>query len=178
MIQTPVSQRYAKALYSLALDQHLVDKVYASVLDLGKILDQVPALKEFVDNPLMSAEERSKIVASVFKGKVPELVFKFLLFLSAKNRLNHLPGIVGSFDDQYLKAHDQIRAHVQTALPLDETVKSHVLKALSDKYGKKVLINWQIRKDILGGFRILIDGNLLDYSFTSQLAQYRQKALF
>ncbi len=177
MSSIQICQRYAKSLYSLAQDQGVVEEVYACLQSLGQIIEQSADLRDFLGNPLLAQSERQKVIAAVFSGKVPALVEKFLYFINQKNRLNRLRGIIDAFDALYLQAHNRLRAQVQVALPLELSVKEQILAQLSRKYGKDVLASWQIRQEILGGFRILIEGYLHDYSFTDQLNKYRQEVL-
>lgn len=134
-------------------------------------------LREFIHNPLLPQDVRTKILMAVFSGKVPPLVEKFLLFINCKKRLNLLTHMIESFDALYLTEHNRLRAQIQIALPLEMSVREQILGQLSKKYGKDVLAQWHIRKEILGGFRILIEGRLHDYSFTNQLEKYRQHVL-
>lgn len=177
MSVSQLSDRYAKSLYSLAVDQQQVDDVNTALANLGQTIFQSADLRDFLNNPLLSEQERGKVLKALFAGKVPALLERFLFFINDKNRLNILADIIESFDALYLKAHNRVRAQIQMALPLEISVRDAIIKQLSKKYGKEVIAEWQIRKEILGGFRILIEGRLLDYSFTNQLEQYREQVL-
>ena len=177
MSEIQISQRYARSLFELAQTKGRVDDVYAALNGIGQVVRQVQEFREFIHNPLLSAEERSKVLANVFEGKVPDLVKQFLLFISFKNRLDLLQEIIEAFDDLYLRAHNRARALVVTALALDEAQKEHIRLRLSQKYSKEIVADWQIKTEILGGFRILIDGKLHDYSFTSQLEEFKTRVL-
>lgn len=177
MSNMQISERYARALFALAQDAKGGDEVCAAMQDIGRIIRQLPEFREFLGNPLLSFEERSSVLTAVFKGKVPDLVMKFLLFVCFKNRLQLLPGMTEALEELYLKAHGRVRALVQTALGLDEEQKKQIVRQLKEKYTKEVATDWQVRQDMLGGIRIFIEGKLHDYSFTSQLEQFRQKAL-
>lgn len=177
MSQYQISLRYANSIYSLAQDGGKVDEVHACMQSLGEIIANTEEFRDFLNNPLLSETERARVIKSVFSGKVPELVERFLFYINCKNRLKLLPQIVNAFDDRYLSAHNRVRAQIQVALPIETTVREQILAQLGKKYGKDVLASWVIRKEILGGFRILIEGRLHDYSFTNQLEKYRAQVL-
>lgn len=176
MSSSIISQRYAQALYQLAGQQNVVDAVHQDAVGALAVLKDAKGMAEFVHNPLLPEDARRKVLAALFTGKVQDVFLKFLFYVNAKNRLNLLPDILEAVDALYLKTHNQVRARIQTPLPLDENVKNTIRTQLSRKYGKDVVPQWQIRKDLLGGFRIFIEGNLHDYSFTSQLEQFKQEA--
>ncbi len=172
-----IGQRYAKSLYDLSQSQGNIEEVYACFQSLDGIISTNQDFRDFIQNPLLGEAERAKVLKALFSGKVPALVEKFLFYVNCKNRLNVLGSIVQSFDELYLKAHNRVRAQVQIALPLEMSVREKILQQLGQKYKKEVLAQWHIRKEILGGFRILIEGRLHDYSFTNQLEQYRKQVL-
>lgn len=177
MSVTQISRRYAKSLYELSSDQGNTDEIYLSLQNINDVIEQSTDFRDFLHNPLLTVEEREKVLKAVFSGKVPALFEKFLFFINCKNRLNILSAIIESFDAIYLEAHHRVRALVQVALPIEMSVREKILEQLGKKYNKEVLATWQIRKEILGGFRILIEGSLHDYSFTNQLEQYRKQVL-
>jgi F-type H+-transporting ATPase subunit delta len=177
MSEIQISQRYAKALFGLAQEQGKLEEVYASLQDLGNLLRQVETLREFIHNPLLVIEERHKALKAMFESKVPALVYQFLIYISAKNRLDLLGQMIIAFDGLYLKSHNRIRAVIETALPLYQKEKENILRQLGQKYGKEILADWYIKKDLLGGFKIFIEGKLHDSSFTSQLEEYKQMVL-
>jgi len=172
-----ISERYAKSLFELAQDEGVLDEVQASLQDVGEMVREVPPLGEFLHNPLLSVEERQQVLKALFEKKVPALVQKFLLFINFKGRLNLLAPIIEAFDDLYLRSHNRVRAVVQTALPLDKKQKEDICRHLNQKYAKEIVADWQVEEGLLGGFRILVEGKLHDYSFTSQLESFRQKVL-
>ena len=177
MSEIQISRRYARGLFELAQTKGCVDDVYTALNGLGQVVRQVQSFREFIHNPLLSVEERNKVLANVFEGKVPDLVKLFLLFISFKNRLDLLQEIIEAFDDLYLREHKRARALVVSALPLDEAQKERIRRQLGQKYAKEIVTDWQIKTEILGGFRIFIEGKLHDYSFTSQLEEFKTRVL-
>ena len=120
---------------------------------------------------------RNKVLDHVFASRLPKLVMKFLLFISVKNRLNMIEFMITSFDDLYLAMNNRVRARVVTALEISPEQKQSLTQVLNKKYAKTISADWEINNDILGGFKIFIEGNLHDSSFTTQLEMYKQKVL-
>lgn len=174
MSQYAIGQRYARALYMSAQESGELEAVYADMQELNGLIASIPELSGFVNNPLFSLPQREKIINKLFQGKVHPLTMKFINFLNQKERLYCLDEIVVAFDEIYLKFHGQIRAVVQTALPLTEDQKQSIVDKLSQKSGRKVLAQWNINRSLIGGFRVIIEGKLYDYSFNYQLEQFKQ----
>ena len=127
-------------------------------------------------NPLLSYEERCTVLKALFEGKVPELAFRFLLFITHKNRLGILKNIIESFDRLYITSTGQLRACVTTALPIEEDDKAFINQRLHDKFHLNMLTQWKMDPSLIGGFRIFIQGQIYDYSFKNQLNRFYQQA--
>jgi len=169
------ADRYAKALFELAQEQNNLEAVQATMTGLRNLILNLEDFRQFLSNPLLSYEERCAILKALFEGKVPELSYKFLLFITYKSRLNILKNIIESFDDLYLLNTNQIRAYVTTVSPLEKEDRVFVNQRLRDKFQHDMLTKWLTNPSIIGGFRIFVQGKVYDYSFKGQLEHFFQQ---
>ncbi len=58
--------------------------------EIRRLIIDMQDFRQFLSNPLLSYEERCAVLKALFEGKVPELIFRFLLFITYKSRLNIL----------------------------------------------------------------------------------------
>ena len=172
-----IANRYAKALFELADQEKLLDPVYVSLREIGSLLKEKSDFKVFIHNPLLSLEERQAVIEKVFKNRIPKLLYTFILFLNAKERLDTLADVATCFDELYLEKNNQIRGSLETAFALQDGQIKNIQQKLGEKYNKKVSLEHNIKGDLLGGFRLLTNGILFDSSIKSQLEQFRQKVL-
>jgi F-type H+-transporting ATPase subunit delta len=170
------ADRYAKALYELAEEQNNLELVESTLSELRTLMANLPEFRQFLTNPLLSYEERSAILKNLFEGKMPELTYKFLIFITYKGRLDILKNIIESFDNMYLARTDQMRAYVKTALPVSDEDKALINKHMQDKFHHQMLTQWTIDPSLIGGFRIFAQGKLYDYSFKNQLSHFFQQS--
>jgi len=177
MSQNQLTDRYAKALFDLAQDENSLEAVYSSFQEISVILHQRHDLSAFIHNPLLSVENKATVLKRVFEHKVPDLLYKFLLFINAKNRLSSLAGIYQSLDVLYLEKKNQIRVDLQTPYAIQEDQVENIQRKLNRKYHKEISLNTQINPELMGGFRLLAEGTLYDGTIKTQLEQFRQKVL-
>ncbi|MBF0489048.1 MAG: ATP synthase F1 subunit delta [Candidatus Omnitrophica bacterium] len=177
MSQSQITYRYARALFELAQTQNSLDPVFVSLWEINNMLKNKTELSSFIHNPLLSSEGRASILYKVFENKIPDLLLKFLLFLNAKNRLNELSGVFESFDDLYLQKNNQMRVNLQTPFILKEDQKENIQNRLNRKHHKEISLECQTKPELLGGFRLLVEGVLFDGTIKTQLEQFRQKVL-
>jgi len=169
------ADRYSKALFELAQEQNNLEAVQDTMSGIRKLIISLEDFRQFLSNPLLSYEERCIILSALFKGKIPELTFRFLLFITCKNRLGILKNIIESFDIMYLSATRQIRAYVKTALPVNGEDKAFINQHLQDKFHQRMITRWILDPSLIGGFRIFAQGKIYDYSFRNQLNHFLQQ---
>ena len=169
------ADRYAKAFFELAREENCLEPVQNSLTELRDIILAQNDFRLFLCNPLLAYEERHAVLKALFEEKLPELSYRFLLFITFKNRLSILKEIIESFDQLYLASTKHLRAYVTTALPIDEPDKVIFNQRLGEKFKQEMLTKWKLDPSLIGGFRIFIRGNMYDYSFKNQLDHFIQQ---
>ena len=168
------ADRYSKALFELAQEQHCLETVQISMTDLRRIVLDSEDFRHFLNNPLLTYDDHVLVLKALFEGKVPELSYKFLRFITYKGRLHILKEIIESFDQLYLKSTNQVRAYVTTASVLEKEDRVIINQHLRDKFQSDMLTKWNTDPSLIGGFRIYVQGKIYDYSFKNQLNHFFQ----
>lgn len=166
------ANRFAKALFDTSAEQDNLEEVQEALTYIASLMLDLKEFRQFLSNPLFSFDERSVIVKALFEGKIPDLVYRFLLFIMHKNRLNILQSIIEAFDDLYLSSTHQMRARVLTAFVIKDEDKAFINQRLQDKFDQHMLIQWDYDAALLGGFCIYAKTKVYDYSFKNQLNQF------
>jgi F-type H+-transporting ATPase subunit delta len=170
-----ISNRYAKALFDTVQEQNDLEAVQAALTDIASLIIDLKDFRLFLSNPVLSLEERGAVLKALFEGKIPDVAYRFLLFIVHKNRLNILQDIIASFDGLYLSGTSQLRAFVKTAFPVAEEDQAIINGHLQDKFHQRMITQWNLDPDLLGGFCIYVGGRVYDYSFKSQLNNFIQQ---
>jgi F-type H+-transporting ATPase subunit delta len=167
------AERYAKALYAEASKQKNLEQVRAALIEM----QAAKGLKAFFGNPVLTLEEQTNVLRGIFKDKVPALLLTFMEFIASKRRLNLMQDMAESFEQRYLKEHNEIIMRVVSAQELDADVKSKLIKQIGQLTGKKVTGEYKVDPSIIGGIRVWAAGKLYEYSFNNELQDYKRKAL-
>ncbi len=169
------ADRYSKALFELAQEQDSLEAVQNTMTEIRKLIIHLSEFRQFLSNPLLSYEERCAVLKALFEGKIPDLAYRFLIFITYKSRLGILKNIVESFDNMYLLKTHQMRVYIKTALPINDADKAFINQHLHDKFDQEMITRWTIDASLIGGFRIFAQGKLYDYSFKNQLSHFLQQ---
>ena len=73
-----ISMRYARALLMFANEAGVAPQVYQEALTLRKSFREVPELKSALEKPVMTRENKSKVLMQAAGGKITKQMQKFL----------------------------------------------------------------------------------------------------
>jgi len=170
-----VSKRYAKALFALSEETGKLDGVAADMEQLGETLRKSGDFFDFIKNPLISINEKEQTLDTLFKASLQGITLDFLHLLCRKKRLNVLDDIVDDFAVLMMEHRHQLKAEIVSAQPLDAAQADAIKKRLQELYGKEVLVSLKEDVGLIGGFRVFINGQVIDNSIRYQLNKLKEQ---
>ena len=76
-----ISVRYARALLKSAIDQKLEDQVYHEMQTMAQSYIDVPALRQTIDNPMLSKDVKQKLLTTAAGPLASQLTQSFIALL-------------------------------------------------------------------------------------------------
>ena len=173
-----IYSRYAKSLIEISKEQDSLDKT----IEDARLFREVLKVKEFrnlLKNPVFKPGTKIKIFESIFKDKVSDIFYKFLILVIKKGRESLLPGIIDEILYQYKKMLHITDIFLTTAIPMPgdflEKLKKHLLESSITE--EDVDITSKVDKNIIGGFIIKVEDNLLDASVKTKLKKIEKSII-
>jgi len=176
MIMGSVARRYAKALFSLAVEMGRVEPWSESLQSLNEAVEGSPDLLEVLSNPVYSREQRRAIVEKLAAALRLESEPANLLFLLGdRNRLGYLSAIVATFRTLADGHLGRVRAKVTSAVPLDASAAQAIADRLSQATKATVLLDRDVDPALLGGVVAQVGSLVYDGSVRTQLEDLRRQ---
>ena len=174
MKSTTAAIRYAKALFSLAKEEHTVSDVRKQLEVMHGVLAASGELREALLTPLHPAEERKAVLGEIAqRAEVASLLRNFLSYLIDQRRLVDFATIC----DEFARLADEdaglLTAEVASASPLDERRKERLQRALSERTGRQVRLDVSVDPALIGGAVAKVGDLVFDGSIRTQLSQLR-----
>lgn len=165
-----VSKTYGDALFELAIEKDTLD---ALLTEVETVLDILKENEEFVSlmcHPEIDQEEKSKILKTVFDGRVSEDLMGLLMTVEEKGRFKEIEDVFAYFIARAQEHKGIGTAHVASAVALNESEK----KALEDKLLETTsyhsfVMDYQVDPSLIGGMRIRIGDRVVDSSIRTKL---------
>jgi F-type H+-transporting ATPase subunit delta len=163
--------RYATALFELARDGKVLDKVEA---DIGAVEEALAASADFrnvIASPVYSREDQGKAVLALAgrMGLGPE-VANTLGLMARNRRLFVLPGLIAQLKALIADHRGEVTAEVTSARPLGDAQVAELAGTLKKNVGKDVSLKVTVDESLIGGLVVKVGSRMIDTSIRSRLA--------
>ena len=159
---TSVGVNYAQALYSLAKDEALTDRILAELQVLDRAFAQDPDYLRLLSTPNLSKQERCEVLDRCFAGKVHPYVLNFMKLLTEKGYARHFGDCCKAYSAQYNEDNGILSVRAVSAVALTQLQMQRLIEKLETITGKKVDLHNRVDPSCLGGIRLDYDGKRLD----------------
>lgn len=170
-----VVRRYTLALYEECLKRNKVEIVSADLESIRNLISENRKLFLFFRSPVIGKRKKSEVTEKIFKNKVDDIVFNFILLLIDRSRENIFTEIISDFLEFKDTKNGIIEANISSAVKLDENIRKNIINSLEKYSGKKCKPRYEVDQDLIGGFRIKFNDIVLDASIKRQLALLKNK---
>ena len=164
-----ISNRYAKALVSLASDKNELEKVKADMDSFISISKTNRDFELMLNSPIVPQEKKAAVLVAIYGSKVSDISLKLFKLLAEKKREPYLVSIAEQYIVEFNKINNIQEATLFTPIEVSDSIKNSARALVEKATGKTVILNEEIREDLIGGYILRVDDIQLDASIKSQL---------
>lgn len=168
-----LARPYAEALFKAAGSQGAALKEQLAAL---AALAGDAQLRQFADNPKVSAAQVAALVGEVLSGQGVTLSPKAANLLQVvldNGRFVALPEIAAQFAALVNAQGGVSDALVESAFPMDAAQLAEVVGTLERRFGRRLHASVQVRPELIGGIRVTVGDEVLDTSVKARLEQMK-----
>ncbi len=170
-----VARRYAKALFSLAIESGRMEAWSESLSLLATALRDAPDLAVIISDPLHARDERQAIAEHLARAvNLDPEPTSLLRLLADRNRLDRLPDVLRAFGELADQQLGRLRARITSAVPLEGPAVEALSRRLSDLTRATVLLERSVEPALLGGVVAQVGSVVYDGSVRTQLEDLRR----
>ncbi len=175
--ELPIGKVYAASLYALAQEQGVSEAVRDELNDLASFVEGNPKFADFLSNPTVDVDARTKVIDKAFRGRLNDMVVDVLQVMNRGNRMV----LVGALASAFVAIHEEraggVEVQIRTAVPLSDAARVRVQAVISKKTGKNAKIKESVDPSLLGGLVVRVGDDKLDASVARKLAELSVKML-
>jgi F-type H+-transporting ATPase subunit delta len=176
MNDSKISVRYSRAIFEAALEKNVLDNVNTDMVFIAEAC-KAPAMKEFLENPVIRPSKKKEIFNSIFGKELQPLTMSLIDLLVSNGRESFLPAIARVFMHETRKYKGITEAVLTTAVKVDPAVKEQVSALVSRVFSTGVELKEVVNPDIIGGFMLRVDDSFIDASVRNKLRKVRKELL-
>lgn len=174
-----IPSRYAKALYLLAAEKGRDKAVYGAMCRLNEAFASEAELQKTLANPYVGVADKLELVKAAAGTEAGDMVADLVKLLEQNHRMEFLRDIALAYVAIYREEHHIYKVDITSAAPLQPAelkriqtlVTNHLPQGATAEFSEKV------NPDLIGGFSVSIDNELLDASVAADFKQLRLKLL-
>ena len=172
---SPVTMRWARALFELAGEKGVQDAIERDVEFLGAELAD-PAVAEHLFDSRVPLETVRAYIAAL-RPHLQGLTDNFLKLLLDRRRIDVLRELPQAFHTLSLARRGAVEGVVEAPRPLDGGELAKLQAALGARLGKTVTLKTRIVPELIAGVRVFVAGVLIDQSAVGRLEDLRGRML-
>lgn len=166
---------YANAIFGVAKSTNTVDAWLSDLARLAKVAES-DDFAGLISNPNMSKDAILGILSG-FIDQISQPVKQLLALLQDNDRLHILPEIYSLFEHKVEEDRNIAKATIQSAYAMSDADREKFEQLLSKKFGKTITAKVELHPELIGGIKILINDQVVDYSVKGSLDNLTTKLI-
>ena len=175
MLDSIIAERYAKALFELALENKKLEEVKN---DMELLLDVVRTSAEFrhlLVSPVIRPDKKIGVLDALLGGKVADLTKKFYYLLAGKRRERYLEPIAREFVSKYKEYNNIVTVEIRTVQPLSESMRKKIISLIEKRNNVTVELIETLDPKLIGGFIVSTGNTRFDSSLATSIKKLKKE---
>ena len=165
-----VAERYANALFELALESGELEKVESDLKGFAGLIDESADMKRLVRSPVFSADDQYRAVSAVLdKAGIGGLVANLIKVAAKNRRLFAVPDMITAYGRLLARHRGEVSAEVTSADSLSDAHVDDLKSALKASLGKDVTLETHVDPSLIGGLIVKVGSRMIDGSLKTKL---------
>jgi F-type H+-transporting ATPase subunit delta len=174
MNDSKISVRYSRALFQIATEKNLLDKVNADMIFISELC-KTNEIREVLESPIIKPSRKTALFHEILGKNVEKITLSLIGLLIKNGRENFLPAVARVFRDETLKYRGITETYLTTALPVDDKIRREISEMITSLFKTKVELKETVDKEIIGGFVLKVNDNYINASVKHKLRKIRKE---
>ena len=178
MTEESLATGYAQALFEVASKRGGADDIEKDLEGIKELLKSNKEFRDILYHPSITKTDKKDIINKTIGRQCSSKWVRNLLYILIDKRrekiLDFLPDVFKGVAGQIRGV---VSVKVQTAFPLTGTRRVKLKENIEKLTKKKVELETEVNKEIIGGMIIRIENKIIDGSITNQLKNLKKNLL-
>lgn len=175
MNEIKLADRYAKALFDLALEKDMLEKIRTDVALVSEVCRSNKEFIFFLRSPVIKESKKTAVIRALFDKKIEKMMLDFLVIITRNRRERLIPVIAGQFIEIYKTHKNIITAELTTAVSITDDLRKKIVDLIQKATHSEVDLLIKVDETIIGGFVVTFKDKQYDASILRQIQNLRQE---
>jgi len=171
-----IARPYAEAIFQLAKETNAIEQ-WSNMLNFLDLLMQDEQIMLIVNNPRIEKNQLSQFILDIAKDHITATGQNLVRYLADNRRLIIIPDIVRQFEIHKANEQGYITVNLTSCYDLKPQQQQELTEKLTTRFGKKVMIEVTIDRNLIGGWVIRSQDKVIDLSIRGKLSQLAANVL-
>lgn len=169
MKESRIANRYAKALFELAIEMNLLEAIRADAELIDRVCMENREFVLMLRSPVIRSDKKLAVIKAIFEQHLQELTYKFLIIIVRNRRDELVPDIAQQFISIYKEYKNILPAVLTTAVEIDSEIKQKILALLHKHSDAEIELSQKIDEKLIGGFILNFEDKQYDTSILRKI---------
>ena len=167
------ANRYAIALFDLAIEQNALDAAYQDMTTFYNAVQESRDFGVFLKSPIISPDKKQEVIDRTF-DMFHILTSKFIALVVKNRREDLLPKIAADFIAMFKEERGMAEVTITSAVRLDSSVVDSIMARIKPVLPGHITINEELNPELIGGFIVRFGNTRIDASISHQFDLLKQ----
>lgn len=172
-----VAKRYAEALYELATERKIEEKLISELDTVKEVFDGNKELLDFLNHPRIEFEKKKQLIDEAFQS-FDQLILNTLKLLVERHRINQIAAVADHYQTLYNDANGIVHATVYSVRALTDEEKTSLEEAFKKRLNKQsITFSNEVDTSLIGGVKVRIGNTIYDGSISGKLNRLKNRLM-
>ncbi len=171
------AKKYAEALLAVSKELDCIPRTGKSLRIIDQLVKQEKVFRAFFYTRRINPVEKVSILKSVLGDLINPVVYEFFALLAERNENQLFISVATAYENLQKESLNQINVTAYSIDEIDKETISNIVQGIEKTTGKKVELNSQSDKELLGGLKLRIGNTIFDGTIANQMAKMKKVLL-
>lgn len=177
MISKSHYEGYSFALTEIANQENKNQEFKEQAQLLLDLFAKEPKYLKLLGSYDITFKTKEKLLKEAFTNKIDPVIYKMLFILIKKNRIFNIQNILKLFINEINKKHEIHKGIIYSSKQLTNDEIHKIQEKTAKKLNKKIILTNIIDRNIIAGFKIIIDDVVIDATILNQLKELKNELI-
>lgn len=157
----------------IAQNTESIETLQAEIFQVQQLMSSDPDLELALANTRATVAQKQHLIRVLTKGKIAENTQALVQQGLESKSFKRYADVLEQFSNWLARFAGESVAHIRVARELSGDQLERLGEALSKNFGKKLQLNIELDKQVVGGIHIVVNGVVIDQTVVAKLNQAR-----